>query len=100
MFVLDVLSNGLENVSIQNPLVGNANLIFGAIIFLIAAFILIYIFKHLIANAIAGIIGILLIKFLFFPQIPLNGLTLLISALGGLGGVAAVLIAVFLGWIT
>jgi len=55
--------------------------------------------KNIIANAIGGIIALLLAKFVFGIAIPLNVLTILVTILGGLGGVAALLIAAYFGWL-
>jgi len=80
-------------------LVGNWTLLVGAIVLIVAAFFVIYILKQLIANAIAGIVALLVIVYVLGIQIPLTPLVLLVSVLGGLGGVGAVLIASFLGWL-
>jgi len=80
-------------------LAGNWTLLVGAVVLIVAAFFVIYIFKQLIANAIAGIVVLLIMVYILGIQIPLTPLVLLISVLGGLGGVGAVLIASFLGWL-
>jgi len=78
---------------------GNWSMLVGAAVLIIAAVIVIYVLKNLIANAIAGIVALLVIVYIFGVNIPLNALTILVSVLGGLGGVGALLIATFFGWI-
>ena len=78
---------------------GNWLLIIGAIILIVGAFIILYLFKQIIANAIVGIIALLIIVYLIGVPIPLTPLVILVSILGGLGGVAAILIATFFGWL-
>lgn len=80
-------------------LAGNWTLLVGAIVLIIAAFFVLYVLKQLVANAIAGIIALLIMKYLLGIPLPLTPLVILISILGGLGGVGAVLIASFLGWL-
>ena len=78
---------------------GNWSLLVGAAVLIVAAFVVIYVLKEVIANAIAGIVALLVIVYIFGVNIPLNALTILVSVLGGLGGVGALLIATFFGWI-
>ena len=80
-------------------LMGNWSLVLGALILLIIGFIVIYLLKNLIAHAVGGIIGLLIVKYVLGIAIPLNGLTILVSIFGGLWGVAGLLIAAFLGWL-
>ncbi len=80
-------------------LIGHWNLVLGALILLVIGFIIIYLLKNLIAHAVVGIIGLLVIKYALGIPIPLNGLTILVSIFGGLWGVAGLLIAAFLGWL-
>ncbi len=82
-----------------SALAGRWELIVYAAILIIAAFVVIYVLRNIIANAIIGIIALLAIKFLLGVNIPINGLTILVTVLGGLGGVAALLAAAFLGWL-
>lgn len=87
---------------ITNPIKcfqGNWLLLIGAVVLIIAAFLIFYLFKQIIANAIAGIIALLVIVFLLGLPIPLSPLVILVCILGGLGGVGAVLIATFFGWL-
>lgn len=94
------LGNVTEDVGeAVSGLAGNYGLIIGAAILIIAAFIVIFMLKNLIVNAIVGIIALLVIKFLLGVPIPLTGLVILVAVLGGLGGVAAIMIAAFLGWL-
>lgn len=66
---------------------------------LIATFAIIYLFKHFLANMIGGLIALVALKFLFNIDIPITGLTILVTILGGLGGVGALLIAAVFGWL-
>jgi len=78
---------------------GNWGLIIGAAVLIVAFFIVIFMLKNIIVNAIIGIIALLIIKFVLGVPIPLNGLVILVAILGGLGGVAAILLAGFFGWL-
>jgi VIT1/CCC1 family predicted Fe2+/Mn2+ transporter len=105
MIALDLLNvTGLENVTgaaqqgVQ-ALIGNWGMLVGALILIAGAFVLMYVFKQLVANAIAGIIALLVIVYILGIPIPLTPLIMLVSVLGGLGGVGAVFIASFLGWL-
>lgn len=80
-------------------LAGKWELLVGAVILVIGAFIVLFLLKNIVANAVVGFIALLAAKFIFGIAIPLNGLTILITLLGGLGGVAALFIAFFLGWL-
>jgi len=80
-------------------LTGHWNLVLGAIILLVLGFIIIYLLKNLIAHAVVGIIGLLIVKYVLNVAIPINGLTVLVSIFGGLWGVAGLLMAAFLGWL-
>jgi len=100
--LVTALLQGAENVTgvgqgVQ-ALAGNWSLLIGAVVMIVGAFLLIYLLKELVANAIAGIVALLIIVYVLGIQIPLTPLVLLISILGGLGGVGAVLLATFLGW--
>lgn len=103
-FDIVLLLGNLSNVTGQitnevSSLVGNWGLIVGAAILIVGAFIVLYLLKNLIANAVVGIVALLILKFVIGLQIDLSPLVILISVLGGMGGVAAVLIATFLGWL-
>ncbi len=78
---------------------GNWGLLIGAAVLVVAAFVVFYILKQIVVNAILGIVALLVIVYLLGVPIPLNPLVILISVLGGLGGVAAVLIATYFGWL-
>lgn len=78
---------------------GDWSLLIWAIILIAATFVFVWVFKQLIANIIAGIVAFLIFTFVLNIPIPINGLTILVTVLGGLGGVAALLIAVFFGWL-
>jgi len=80
-------------------LTGHWNLLIGAVLLLVLGFIIIYLLKNLVAHAVVGIIGLLIVKYALGIPIPLNGLTVLVSIFGGLWGVAGLLIAAFLGWL-
>lgn len=90
------ISNVGETVT---SVAGNWTYLIAGIVLLIAAFIVIYFVKNLVANAIGGIIALLVAKFIFGVAIPLNGLTIVVTIFGGLGGVAALFLAAFFGWI-
>jgi len=95
----NILENGIEGVDFLSFLPGDWSLIIWAIVLIAAAFIFVWVFKQVIANTIAGIIAFIIFTFVFGIPIPLNPLTILVTVLGGLGGVAALLIAVFFGWL-
>lgn len=78
---------------------GNLGLLIGGALLIVATFVLFHVFKDIIANAIMGIVALLIVKFLIIPDFPLTALTVLVSALGGLGGLGALLIALFFGWL-
>jgi len=78
---------------------GNWMLLIGAIILIIGAFVVLYLFKQIIANAIVGIIILLIIVYVLGVPIPLTPLVILVSVLGGMGGVGAILIATYFGWL-
>lgn len=80
-------------------LTGRWELIVGAAVLVVGAFIVLYVLKNIVANAIIGFIALLAAKFIFGIAIPLNGVTILVTLLGGLGGVAALFVAYFLGWL-
>jgi hypothetical protein len=78
---------------------GNWGLLIGAAVLIVAAFIIFVVLKQVVLNAIFGIIALLVIVYVFGVPIPLSPLVMLVSVLGGVGGVAAVLIATFFGWL-
>ncbi len=100
--LVTALLQGAENATAVGQgveaLAGNWSLLVGAVVMIVGAFLLIYLLKELVANAIAGIVALLIMVYVLGIQIPLTPLVLLISILGGLGGVGAVLLATFLGW--
>ncbi|MEM0372445.1 MAG: hypothetical protein QXO69_01190 [archaeon] len=85
--------------SAVGSLAGRWELVVGAVILVIGAFVILYFLKNIIANAIVGFIALLAAKFIFGIAIPLNGVTILVTLLGGLGGVAALFLAYFFGWL-
>ena len=91
--VAEVAGEGVQ------ALAGNWALLVGAIVLIVGAFFVLYVLKQLVANAIAGIIALLIMKYLLGIPLPMTPLVILISILGGLAGVGAVLIASFLGWL-
>ena len=78
---------------------GNWGVIATGIILVIAAFFVLYVLRQFLANAILGIIALLVIVYLLGLPIPLSPLVVIVSVLGGLGGVAALVIASFFGWL-
>ena len=93
MNVTDVVTDPLKALS------GNWALIAGAVLLILVFLLIMIVMKNVIANAIAGIIALLIIKYVFGVAIPLSPLVLVVSILGGVGGVAALLIATFFGWL-
>ena len=77
----------------------NWELLAGAVILIILAFIVIFVLKNFAANAVMGIIAFAIAKYVFGVALQINALTILVTLLGGLGGVAALLIVQFLGWL-
>lgn len=78
---------------------GNFGLLIGGALLIIATFVIFHLFKNITANAIMGIVALLVVKFLIIPDFPLTPLTIIVSALGGLGGLGALLISLFFGWL-
>ena len=78
---------------------GNLGTLAGAVVLIAIAVFVIFIMKNLIANAVGGIVLLLVAVYVLGIPIPLNGLTIIVSILGGIGGVAALLLAAFLGWL-
>jgi uncharacterized membrane protein len=112
--MIDSIILALPNISNASGVIGNATgaviepikqfagnwaLLVGAAVLIVAAFVIFTLFKQVIANAILGIIALLVLVFVFGVPIPLSPLVILVSVLGGLGGVGAVLIATFFGWL-
>ena len=93
-----VLEN-ITGIAAQTSSMGRWELIIIAIILIVAAFIVLYLMRNFLANSIMGIAVLLIAKYVFGVAIPLNGLTIIVTALGGLGGVAALFIAFFFGWL-
>ncbi len=81
------------------PLAGNWEILLGALILILVTVLVISLFKEIIGNAIIGIIALLILKYLLGIPIPLTPLVLLVTVLGGPGGVGALLIAVYFGWL-
>ena len=102
--LLDIAAGLIENATnngteLISQLAGDWTLLIWAIVLIAGTFILLWVFKQILANTIAGIIAFLIFKFLLGIPLPITGLTILVTVLGGLGGVAALLIAVFFGWL-
>ena len=94
-----VMNDTITAIDFGSYLAGDWSLLIWAIVLIAATFIFLWVFKQIIANTVAGIIAFLIFKFLLGISLPINGLTILVTVLGGLGGVAALLIAVFFGWL-
>ena len=78
---------------------GDFTLIVAAVILFVLAFMIFNMLKNLVVNSIAGVAALLIIVYLFNVPIPMNGLVILVTVLGGVGGVGALLIATFFGWL-
>ena len=78
---------------------GDPTIAVAAIVLIILAFMIFKLLKNLVINSIAGIAVLLLLVYFFNVPIPLNGLVILVSVFGGVGGVGALLIAMFMGWL-
>lgn len=78
---------------------GNAGVILTGILLLVAAFVVLYVFRQFLANAILGIIALLVVVYVLGLPVPLSPLAVIVSVLGGLGGVAALVIASYFGWL-
>jgi len=101
---LDIAAGLVENASLGGTgllesLAGDWTLMIWAVALIVGAFIFLWVFKQVIANTIAGIIAFIIFTFILGIPIPLTPLTVLVTVLGGLGGVAALLISVFFGWL-
>jgi len=96
---METAVNATEEVGVGlEAFVGNWQLLIGALLLIIVAFLAIYLLKQVIANAIIGIIALLIIRFVLGIPIPLTPLVVLVTVLGGAGGVGALLIATYFGW--
>lgn len=76
---------------------GDWTILLGAVVLVVAAFFVLVVMKQVIANAICGIVALLVLIYIFNIPIPLTTLTILVTVLGGLGGVGALLLTMFLG---
>jgi hypothetical protein len=99
ILALDVANATSSVGETVGALTGRWELLVGAALLIIGAFIVLHLLKNLVANAVMGVVALLVAKFVFGIAIPLNGITILVTLLGGLGGVAALFIAFFLGWL-
>lgn len=104
MFIAALLNDTLNNTGgIINEGIkafqGNWGLLAGAIVLIAATFFVLIVLKNFIANMIVGIIALLFFTFVLGVPIPLTPMVILVSVLGGLGGVAAILVSVFFGWL-
>ena len=97
--VLTLNLANITDIAQISSLMGHWELLAGAIILVILAFVVIFVLKNFAANAIMGIIAFAIAKLILGVALPVNALTVLVTLLGGLGGVAALLIASFLGWL-
>ncbi|MFH0986780.1 MAG: transcriptional regulator, partial [Candidatus Micrarchaeota archaeon] len=66
---------------------------------IVAAFIVLFVLKNLIVNAILGIAALLVAKFVFGVPVPLTAVPILVCAIGGLWGAGAIFIASYAGWL-
>ena len=98
------MTNPLENVTAPpvelTSITGIITLIIGLVLVVVAAYIVYKVLKNLIANAIIGGIGLIVLHFLFpmlFKiEVPITILNILICVIAGLPGlVIVVLLAVF-----
>ncbi len=92
-----VNTTGVTNL--VSTLQGNYQLLIGGAILIIATFVIIHVLKNIIANAVAGLIALAVVKLFLIPSFPITPLTIVVSAFGGLGGVGALMIALFFGWL-
>ncbi len=98
-FALNVSNETGEVVTEVTSLTGNWRVLLMAIFLIVAALVLVYFLKQVVANAVVGLILLLVLRFGLGLPIPMTPLVLLISVLGGVGGVGAVLIASYLSWL-
>ncbi|GEM_PF-3201424 len=96
--VVNVTGNVTQVTEPLKAFAGNFGLLLGAVILLVGFFLFMKYLKNLVANVIIGIVGLLILRFIFGVPVPLtNPLVLLIVVIAGIPGLAVVLIAVFLG---
>lgn len=94
------VTGGAEKVSESlKALTGNWEILVAAIALIIITILILVMFEDIIGNAILGIIALLILKYALGIPIPLTPLVILITVLGGMGGVGALLIATFFGWL-
>lgn len=78
---------------------GKWELLVGAAILVILAYVLIRLVRNMLANSITGIVIFLILKYVFGIAIPTTLFTIIVIVLGGVGGLAAILIGMFFGWV-
>ena len=75
---------------------GNWAIVIGAIVLIVGFFLFLKFLKNIIANAVIGVIGLLILKYVLGVPVPLtNPLVLLIVVIAGIPGLAVVLLAIF-----
>ena len=95
-----IIGNGGEiGIDFGSFLPGDWSLVIWAIVLIVGFIILIFVFKHFIANLIAGLVAFAVLVFVFGIPIPITALTVMVTIFGGLGGVGALVVSVFFGWI-
>jgi hypothetical protein len=68
------------------------------IVFIIVAIIVLYFLKNILLNSVMGVFGFLICYFIFGIKLPFF-ITLIISAIFGIGGLGAVIVLKFFGLI-
>lgn len=74
----------------------NPTFLITGIVFIIAAIIILYFLKNIILNSVVGVFGFIICYFVFGIKLPFF-LTLLVSAIFGIGGLGTIIILKFFG---
>lgn len=98
--IMERMMNATEEVEAGiEAFAGHWQLLIGALVLIIATVLVVYLLKQIVANAVIGVIALLFVRFVLGIPIPLTPLVILVSVLGGGGGVGALLIATYFGWL-
>jgi hypothetical protein len=74
----------------------NPSYLIAGIIFIIAAIVILYFLKNILLNSVVGVFGFLVCYFVFGVKLPFF-LTLLVSAIFGIGGLGTIILLKFFG---
>lgn len=87
-----------EKASEATNILFNPKFLILGVVFIIVAIIVLYFLKNILLNSIMGVFGFLICYFVFGIKLPFF-VTLIISAIFGIGGLGAVIVLRFFGLI-